>query len=82
MPRSSMKFTDPTDIAIVEVHRRFVEVMESVRLETISPEMKQRYLAIMANLTEKLAIPAKPLAEILGEIMAEAGPIIFQAMQR
>ena len=82
MARSSRKFTDPTDIAIIEVHRRFVEVMESVRLETISPEMKERYLSVMVNLTEKLAMPAKPLSEILGEIMAEAGPIIFMAMQR
>ncbi len=82
MARSSKKFTDPADIAIVEVHRRFVEVMESVRLETISPEMKQRYLTVMTNLTEKLAIPSKPLSEIVGEVMAEAGPFIFQAMQR
>ena len=76
------KFTDPVDIEIVEIHGRFVEVMENVRLETISPEMKQRYLTVMKSLTEKLAIPSKPLHEILGEIMAEAGPMIFQAMQR
>ena len=76
------KFTDPVDLEIVEVQRRFVEVMESVRLETISPETKQRYLAVMKSLTEKLAMPSKPLHEILGEIMAEAGPLIFQAMQR
>ena len=76
------KFTDPVDIEIVEVQRRFVEVMETVRLETISPEMKQHYLAVMKSLTEKLALPSKPLHEILGEIMAEAGPMIFQAMQR
>lgn len=82
MARSSKQFSDPTDIAIVEVHRRFVEVMESVRLETISPEMKQSYLAVMTNLTDKLAMPSKPLSEILGEVMAEAGPFIFQAMQR
>jgi hypothetical protein len=82
MARSSKKFTDPTDLAILEVHRRFVEVMETVRLESISPDMKERYLSVMTNLTEKLAMPAKPLSEILGEIMAEAGPIIFQAMQR
>jgi hypothetical protein len=56
--------------------------MENVRLETISPEMKQRYLTVMKSLTEKLAVPSKPLHEILGEIMAEAGPMIFQAMQR
>jgi hypothetical protein len=76
------KFTDPVDIEIVEVQRRFVEVMETVRLETISPETKQRYLAVMKSLTEKLAIPSKPLHEILGEMMAEAGPLIFQSMQR
>jgi len=66
----------------VEIHVRFVEAMENVRLETISPEMKQRYLAVMKSLTEKLAIPSKPLHEILAEMMAEAGPLIFQAMQR
>jgi hypothetical protein len=76
------KFTDPTDIEIIGIHVRFVEAMENVRLETISPEMKQRYLTIMKSLTEKLAMPSKPLHEILGEMMAEAGPLIFQAMQR
>jgi hypothetical protein len=76
------KFTHPTDVAIIEVHRRFVAVMEDVRLDTIPPEMKERYLAVMVSLTDKLAQPSKPLAEIVGEIMAEAGPIIFAAMQR
>ncbi|MGB0058797.1 hypothetical protein [Candidatus Binatus sp.] len=76
------KFTDPIDIEIIEVHARFVEVMENVRLETISPEMKLGYLTIMKTLTEKLATPSKPLHEIMGEIMADAGPLIFQAMQR
>ncbi len=76
------KFTDPTDVAICEVHRRYVEVMETVRLETISPETKERYLAVISSLTEKLAMPSKPLSEIVGEIMAEAGPFLFQAMQR
>jgi hypothetical protein len=76
------KFTDPTDLEIVEIHRRFVAVMEEVRLDTIHPEMKQRYLTVMKSLTEKLATPSKPLHEILGEMMAEAGPFIFQAMQR
>ena len=76
------KFTDPVDLEIVEVQRRFVDVMENVRLETISPETKKHYLAVMKALTEKLAIPSKPLHEILGEMMAEAGPMIFQAMQR
>ncbi len=76
------KFTDPVDLEIVEVQRRFIDLMENVRLETMSPEMKQHYLAVMKSLTEKLAMPSKPLNEILGEMMAEAGPMIFQAMQR
>lgn len=76
------KFSDPIDLEIVEVHRRFIEVMEEVRLETIAPEFKQRYLAIMKSLTEKLALPSKPLHEVVGELMAEAGPILFQVMQR
>ncbi|HUA32296.1 MAG TPA: hypothetical protein VMA09_01725 [Candidatus Binataceae bacterium] len=76
------KFTDPVDIEIVEVHRRFIEVMEEVRLETIQPEFKERYLLIMRSLTEKLALPSKPLHEVVGELMAEAGPILFQVMQR
>jgi hypothetical protein len=76
------KFTNPIDVEIVEVHRRFIEVMEEVRLETIQPEFKERYLAIMKSLTEKLALPSKPLHEVVGELMAEAGPILFQVMQR
>ena len=76
------KFTDSIDLEIVEVQRRFVDLMENVRLETISPETKKHYLAVMKSLTEKLAMPSKPLHEILGEMMAEAGPMIFQAMQR
>ncbi len=81
MPRSK-KFTDPTDMTIVEIHRRFVAAMENIRLEQMNPEMKQRYLTVMKSLTEKLELPSKPLPEILGEVMSEAGPIIFQAMQR
>jgi hypothetical protein len=79
---SKKKFTDPVDLEIVEVQQRFVYVMENVRLETMSPEMKQHYLTVMKSITEKLSMPSKPLNEILGEMMAEAGPMIFQAMQR
>ena len=81
MPRAK-KVTDPTDIAIIDIHRRFLAAMENIRLETMTPEMKQRYLTVMKSLTEKLELPSKPLPEILGEVMSEAGPIIFQAMQR
>ena len=76
------KFTDPTDLAICEIHRRFVKVMEDVRIETISDETKQHYLAIMISLTDKLGVPAKPLSEIVGEMMSEAAPLLFQTMQR
>jgi len=81
MPRAK-KFTDRTDIEIVGTHRRFTAAMENIRLEQMSPEMKQRYLTVMKSLTEKLELPSKPLPEILGEVMSEAGPLIFQAMQR
>ena len=81
MPRAK-KFTDRTDLEIVDIHGRFTAAMENIRLEQMSPEMKQRYLTVMKSLTEKLELPSKPLPEILGEVMSEAGPIIFQAMQR
>ncbi|HKN01815.1 MAG TPA: hypothetical protein VJX23_14970 [Candidatus Binataceae bacterium] len=76
------KFTHPTDIAICEAHRRYVEVMETVRLDAISVETKERYLAVISSLTDKLAMPSKPLSEIVGEIMSEAAPFLFQSMQR
>jgi len=81
MPRAK-KFTDPTNIAIIDIHRRFVAAMENIRLEQMTSEMKHRYLTVMKSLTEKLELPSKPLPEILGEVMSEAGPLIFQAMQR
>jgi hypothetical protein len=76
------KHSDPLDVEIVEIHRRYIEVMEEIRLETISAETKQRYLEVLRNLTDKLAIPGKPLSEVVGEMMAEAAPLLFQAMQR
>jgi hypothetical protein len=75
-------FTDPVDREIYEVHRRFVEVMEADRLASISAGTKEQYLRIMRSLAEKLAVPSKPLAEIVGEVMSEAAPLLFAAMQR
>jgi hypothetical protein len=75
------RFSNPKDQAIAELHRRYIEVMES-RLETISDTSKDHYHRILSLLTEKLAVPAKPLGEIVGEIMSEAAPLLFQAMQR
>jgi hypothetical protein len=79
MPRS-IKFTNPRDQEIFEAHRKYIETMEA-RLETIGDETKAHYLKVLVSLTEKLAIPGKPLSEIVGEMMAEAAPLLFQAMQ-
>ena len=75
------KFSNPQDQAIFDIHRRYLEVMEG-RLETISAESKTHYLRILTSLTEKLGVPSKPLSEIVGEMMSEAAPLLFQAMQR
>ncbi len=80
MPRTST-FSNPKDHEIVEIHRRYIEVMEG-RLDSISDTSKDHYLRILGLLTEKLALPTKPLSEIVGEIMSEAAPLLFQAMQR
>jgi hypothetical protein len=80
MPRA-VKFNNPRDKEIFEAHRKYIETMEA-RLETISDDTKMHYLKVLASLTEKLAVPGKPLSEIVGEMMSEAAPLLFQAMQR
>ncbi len=75
------KTNHPLDEKIVEAHRKYVEVMEDIRLESISLETKEKYLHIIVTLTEKLALPSKPLSEIVGEMMAEAAPFLFHTMQ-
>jgi hypothetical protein len=79
--KSANPFTNPIDREIHDAHRRYIEVMEA-RLETISEESKGHYQKILAALTEKLAVPGKPLSEIVGEMMSEAAPLLFQTMQR
>ena len=81
MARSN-KFSNPMDKEIYEVHRRYIQVMENERLATISDESKTHYLRVLKSLTDKLAIPGKPLSEVVGEMMAEAAPLLFQTMQR
>jgi hypothetical protein len=75
------KSSNPKDAEIYDLHRRYIEVMEG-RLDTISDTAKDHYVRVLTVLNEKLAIPSKPLAEIIGEIMSEAAPLLFQAMQR
>jgi hypothetical protein len=77
----AVKFTNPQDQEIFEVHRQFIAAMEA-RLDSISDDTKTNYLRILRSLTGKLALPTKPLSEIVGEMMTEAGPLLFQAMQR
>ena len=77
----AVKFTNPRDREIFEAHRKYIETMEA-RLEMISDDTKGHYLKVLVSLTEKLAIPGKPLSEIVGEMMSEAAPLLFQAMQQ
>jgi hypothetical protein len=79
---SDRKFSNPLDQEIHEIHRRFIQVMENERMATISEETKTSYLAVFKSLTAKLETPGKPLSEIVGEIMSETAPLLFQAMQR
>jgi hypothetical protein len=81
MARSN-KFSNPMDKEICEVHRRYIQVMENERLAAISDETKTHYLRVLKSLTDKLAIPGKPLSEVVGEMMSEAAPLLFQTMQR
>jgi hypothetical protein len=81
MARSN-KFSNPLDKEIYDVHRRYIQVMENERLATISDESKTHYLRVLKSLTDKLAIPGKPLSEVVGEMMSEAAPLLFQTMQR
>jgi hypothetical protein len=74
------KPADPQARVIYEIHRRYIEVMEE-RLTMVEEQTRTRYIAVMTSLTEKLAVPGKPLSEIVREVMAEAGPILFQVMQ-
>jgi hypothetical protein len=77
----AVKFSNPRDKEIYEAHRKYIETMEA-QLETIGDDTKVHYLKVLVSLTEKLAIPGKPLSEIVGEMMGEAAPLLFQAMQR
>jgi len=82
MPNPPAEAANPLDLEIIELHRRYIEVMEGDRLARISDESKTHYLRVLRSLTEKLAVAGKPLSEVVGEMMGEAAPLLFQAMQR
>ncbi len=75
------KFSDPKDQEIFDIHRRYIAAMEQ-RLGSISDQTKSNYLTVLRSLADKLTIPGKPLSEVVGEVMAEAAPLLFEAMQR
>jgi hypothetical protein len=77
----AVKLNDPIDQEIYEIHRRYIEAMEGDRLSSLSDETKGHYLRVLKTLTEKLEIPGKPISEIVGEIMSDAAPLLFRAMQ-
>ena len=77
----AVKFTNPRDQEIADAHQSYIVVMEA-RLESISDDTKDHYLRVLRSVTEKLAVPGKPLSEVVGEMMSEAAPLLFQAMQR
>ena len=72
----------PRDPEVFEVHRQFIEVMENDRLLAVSLETRGHYLTVMRSLVAKLAVPGKPLSEIISEVMTEAAPLIFKVMQQ
>ncbi len=60
-------------------HDRFVVAMNA-RLPAMALEQKERYFAVLSSLVGKLEMPAKPLREVLQEIVAEAATYVFQEM--
>jgi hypothetical protein len=74
-------FSDPKDLEISDLHRRYVAAMEE-RLPSISEQTKSHYLTVLASLIKMLETPGKPLSEVVSEVMAEAAPLLFIAMQR
>jgi hypothetical protein len=75
------KFSNPKDREIHDLHLRYTAAMED-RLPAISDQTREHYLGVLKSLTQKLEIPGKPLSEIISEVMGDAAPLLFQAMQR
>jgi hypothetical protein len=75
------KLSNPKDLEIQDLHRRYVAAMED-RLPSISDETKAHYASVLTSLTRNLETPGKPLSEIISEVMGDAAPLLFRAMQR
>ncbi len=60
-------------------HERFVRAMEA-RLPTLELASKERYFAVLTMLVAKLEAQEKPMRQVLGEMMAEAGRHLMEEM--
>jgi hypothetical protein len=60
-------------------HDRFTLAM-SDRLSTMTLEQKERYFVVLSSLVGRLEDAAKPLKQILQEMMVEAAPYLFREM--
>lgn len=60
---------------------RFTDAMES-RLAQMPLETKERYFAVLSLLVAKLEDPAKPLAQILQEVIAEGATMVMAELQK
>ena len=61
-------------------HDRFVQAMET-RLPKIEPESLERYFSVLSKLVGKLEDDAKPLNQVMNEMMAEAAGLLMAEMQ-
>lgn len=65
---------------IAATHRRFVKAMDG-RLDSMSPEMRETYFALLSKLVTKLEDDDKPLRDVMQEMMAEAMTDVLQMVQ-
>lgn len=60
---------------------RFSAAMEA-RLDEMPLDTKERYFAVLSLLVAKLEDPAKPLQQILQEVVAEAATLVMAELQK
>ncbi|MEA2625605.1 MAG: hypothetical protein QOD06_1650 [Candidatus Binatota bacterium] len=61
---------------IVETHARFAAAMEA-RLPAMELEQKERYFAVLSMLVGKLEDAAKPMKQVIQELVSDALPIVI-----
>jgi hypothetical protein len=66
---------------ILMTHERFVAAMNA-RVPAMTAEQKESYFALLSSLVTRLEDGARPLRQVLQEMMAEAGPYLFRELGR